>query len=112
MWSSLNLPPDLEKIPHNEDCTHSYLEINLGDGWKILDATWDGGLKGIFHVNEWDGRSDTEIAVKQIKIFNPQRSLEIVNDQGEEAIKKDLAINGEFYMVFNGWLEAVRKSQP
>jgi len=56
LWSGLNLPPKLEKIPHEDDCTHSYLEIKIGDEWKVLDATWDIGLKGIFHVNEWDGK--------------------------------------------------------
>ncbi len=38
LWSSLNLPPKLKKIPHENDCTHTYLEINIKGKWKILDA--------------------------------------------------------------------------
>lgn len=109
LWSSLNLPEELEKIPHDDDCTHTYLEIHLNNEWKILDATWDSGLRNIFHVNEWDGKSDTEIAVKQTKIFTPEKSLEIVNNQNKELIEKDLKINGKFYEAFNEWLEKNRK---
>ncbi len=108
-WSSLGLPPELEKIPHDDDCTHSYLEINIKGKWKVLDATWDKGLKNIFHVNEWDGKSGTEIAVKPIKIFSPRKSLEIINDQNKEVIEKDLKINCKFYRGFNEWLNMCRK---
>jgi len=109
LWSSLNLPPELESIPHDKDCTHTYLEININGDWKILDATWDKGVKNILQVNEWDGKSDTKIGVKSIKIFTPQKSLEIVNNQNEELINKDLEINGEFYKGFNEWLVKNRK---
>lgn len=108
LWSSLNLPQKLEKIPHDNDCTHTYLEIKINGSWKILDATWDSGLKSLFHINEWDGKSNTEIALKPIKIFTPKKSIEIINNQNEEVIKKDLQINGEFYKAFNSWLEGRR----
>jgi hypothetical protein len=109
LWSSLNLPPELKRISHSNNCTHTYLEINIDGDWKILDATWDVGLKKIFHINEWDGKSDTEIAVKPVKIFTPKRSLEIVSNQNEEIINKDLEINGKFYKCFNEWLDENRK---
>ena len=74
-----------------------------------MDATWDKGLKGLFHVNEWDGKNDTEIAVKPMRIFDPEKSLEIVERQDENLIKKDLEINGKFYKAFDEWLERNRK---
>ncbi len=108
VWSSLNLPFELSNVPHDNDCTHTYLEIKIDGSWKILDATWDKLLK-IFHINEWDGKSGTEIAVKPTRIFSPRKSLEIVmNSQTEEAIKKDLEINGKFYKGFNEWLDKNR----
>jgi hypothetical protein len=109
-WSSLDLPTELEKIPHDDNCTHTYLEIKIGNDWKILDATWDTGLSKLFHINKWDGKSNTEIAVKPTKIFTPQKSLEIVKNQNEKLINKDLKINGEFYGCFNEWLDKNRKS--
>ena len=109
LWKSLDIPSDLEKIPHGEDCTHTYLEMELDGKWIVLDATWDIGLKDLFHVNFWDGKTDTKIAVKPIKIFSPQKSSDIVKSQDKEVIEKDLAINGKFYKVFNDWLERNRK---
>ena len=109
LWSSLNLSSELAKIPHDDKSTHAYLEIKIDDGWKILDATWDNKLETIFDVNEWDGKSNTEIAVKSTKIFTPQKSLEIMNNQDEEVTNKDLEINGKFYKGFNEWLDKNRK---
>ena len=48
LWSSLNLTSTLAHIPHDDDCTHTYLEIQSGGNWIILDATWDSGLKNFF----------------------------------------------------------------
>ena len=109
LWSSLNISPELEKIPHDNDCTHTYLEIYLNGNWKVLDATWDIGVKNLFYINKWDGKSDTKIAVNPIKIFNPQKSSEIVKNQKEDIITQDLKINGKFYKAFNEWLENNRK---
>ncbi|MCK5123489.1 MAG: hypothetical protein KAQ87_05095 [Candidatus Pacebacteria bacterium] len=111
LWNSLNLPLKLKKIPHDNDCTHTYLEIYLNNSWKVLDATWDKELKNLFYINEWDGKSNTEIAVKPIKIFTPQKSLKIVNDQDENLIKKDLEVNKRFYKAFNNWLDENRKQK-
>lgn len=108
LWNSLNLPSELEKIFHEDDCTHTYLEIKIGGSWKILDATWDKNLKNLFHINKWDGKSNTEIALNPVKIFSPKKSLEIVNNQNEEVVKKDLLVNREFYKAFNDWLERKR----
>jgi len=55
---------------------HTYLEIKINGKWKILDATWDKGLRKILPVNNWDGKSGTEIAVKPTKIFSAKKSSE------------------------------------
>jgi len=108
LWESIKLPEELQKISHDKDCTHTFLEIKIDGEWKVLDSSWDKGLKNLFHVNEWDGKSDTQTAVKPIKILSPEKSLEIVNEQDEEVVTKDLEINGEFYKAFNEWLEKNR----
>jgi hypothetical protein len=109
LWSSLNLPKEIEKIPHDNDCTHTYLEIKIGNKWKILDATWDKRLNDLFHINKWDGKTDTKLALKPIKTFDPKESLKIVNNQNQKVITSDLKINIRFYKAFNDWLEKNRK---
>lgn len=107
-WSDLDLPKKLQAVPHDNDCTHSYLEVKIAGDWKIVDPTWDIGIKKKFHVNEWDGKSNTEIAVNPTKIFTPENSLRIMQNQDERVISQDLKVNGEFYKAFNEWLETIR----
>ena len=109
LWSSLSLPKDLKKISHSGKSSHIYLEIKLDGVWRILDATWDKGLKGLFHVSEWDGKSNTEIAVKPVKIFSAEETTKVVKMENDEiSIKRDLEANGKFYEAFNKWLEKNR----
>jgi len=110
-WSDLNLPEEVAVIPHEDECTHTYLEIELSNDWKVIDATWDKDLKKIFHINEWDGKSDTEIAVPSIECLSPEESesyLKVI--AVPEAITEDLKKNREFYQSFNDWLEGGRGS--
>ncbi len=108
-WNDMKLPAELQKIPHEDECTHSYLEVRIENKWVVVDATWDKGLKEIFYVNEWDGKSNTKVAVQAIECFSPKESAEIIQkDATEEAIKKDLQKNGEFYKAFNDWLAEIR----
>ena len=109
-WSSLNLPKELLDIPHDDDSSHTYLEIEIDGKWKIIDATWGKGLKGTFNVNKWDGKSGTEIAVPATECFLSEKSLEYIKHVStSEAIISDLKVNGKFYKAFNEWLDDCRK---
>lgn len=108
LWSDLGLQPRLERISHDDDCTHTYLEFKVGENWKVLDATWDVGLAKVFFVNEWNGKSKTKIAVKPIEVFSPMKSRDIVRKQTKKVIEEDLKINRKFYKAFNKWLEKIR----
>lgn len=109
-WSSLALPKELQILPHEDDSSHTYLEIEINGEWKIVDATWDRGLKNLFIVNEWDGKSDTDIAVPCIECLSPEKSLEYIkNISAPGAIIADLKVNREFYEAFNKWLELNRR---
>jgi len=108
LWSSLGLPKEISSIPHDDYSTHLFLEVLIDEKWLTVDATWDIGLRNIFHINEWDGKSNTEIAVIAIKIFTPQESAEIMDGADEAEEIKELEANGEFYRAFNGWLEGNR----
>jgi hypothetical protein len=110
LWSSINLPKKVSNIPHDDLSSHVWLEVLIDGEWVIVDATWDIGIKNILHVNEWDGKSNTETAVKPLDIFTPQKSADIMNGENDEDILSDLKINGEFYKAFNNWLAEQRAS--
>ncbi|MDO8667815.1 MAG: hypothetical protein Q7K35_01820 [bacterium] len=109
-WSDLNLPKEIQGVSHDDESSHTYIEINVDGEWKIVDATWDKKLDGTFKINKWDGKSDTEIAVKCIKFLSPEESLSYIKHiSTPQAIIADLKINGKFYKAFNEWLETKRK---
>jgi hypothetical protein len=108
-WSDLDLPSELTDIPHEDDCTHAYLEVLIDGNWVLLDSTWDKGFKHIFHVNDWDGTSNTKLAVDPLETYSPEESQKIMEDEDDEEIERDLAINGKFYKGYNEWLESIRR---
>lgn len=107
-WSTLHLPESVLAVPHSDDTTHAYLEITINSKWKKVDATWDMPLRKIFPVNEWDGVSDTTIAVPCISLYSPEESASIMANETQEMIENDLNINWKFYEALNKWLEEIR----
>ena len=75
-WSTLNFPKEVTKMPHDDNCSHTYLEVKTNGKWKIIDATWDKGLKNLFPINEWGGKSDNKVAIPCFKILSPEESSE------------------------------------
>lgn len=110
-WNSLNIPKDIISVPHENQCTHVFLEIILENKWVIIDATWDKGLSQIFHINNWNGKSNTKVAVPVLEIYSPEKSEEIMKNENTDIIEKDLKINGEFYKSFNNYLNFIRNKQ-
>ena len=63
----LPMPSHILKTLQLKTDYHLANMIRRGNRWILLDATADPGLaKGKFHVNEWDGKSDTKPFVKPI----------------------------------------------
>ena len=108
-WSDMRLPAKVQEIAHEDKCTHSYLEVKIGDEWIKVDATWDKELKSVFNVNDWNGKSHTKVAVPVKECFSSEESAEIMQKgTTEEATKEDRQKNGEFYKAFNDWLAEIR----
>lgn len=109
-WSDVSLPSEIAAVRHENESTHAYLELKVGNDWKIVDPTWDKGLSDLFAVNDWNGESDMVVAVPVEKCFSPEESQRIMAESTvPDAQIKDLAVNGDFYRSFNVWLEEKRK---
>jgi len=111
LWSSIDLPNEISNFPHDDLSSHVWLEVLIDSEWITIDATWDAGLKNIFHINEWDGKSNTEIAVKILEIFSPEKSAEIMNNENTPEASNDQKTEKEFCQAFNAWLEKNRVSK-
>lgn len=108
-WSDFHLPEKLQNIPHENDCTHLYLEFKNNNIWHTLDATWDQKLSPTFQINDWDGKTSTDIVVPALETLSVEKSNEIVDTcYVKEVFDKDIKLNGVFYNAFNIWLESLR----
>lgn len=108
-WSDMEvLPSHVRDVSHDDRSTHVYLEVFVEGKWIKIDPTWDQGLSSIFPVAHWDGIHDTQVAVKEIVVYDPEKSRQIMDNESDEVAKKDLETNGKFYGAFNEWLEDIR----
>lgn len=113
LWEDVNLPKKVKKIPHENSCTHTYLEVFVPKRkWVVVDATWDKKLSKNFKINDWGGKNDTPIAVKTTKIYSPETSKKFVESESTKDIENDFKINGAFYEAINNWLEDIRTNSP
>lgn len=109
-WSDLDLPYYLLKVPHNDNGRHvfpvyKYVDAETGlVEWRILDPTWNPGVRRSLKSNSWDGIHGTACGVIPIS------TIEIVDPSSEEANTKvfdtswvagDLEENGTFYYGLN-----------
>lgn len=113
LWSDLNIPKKILKIPHKDKSAHIYLEVYLPKKkkWVAVDATWDSGLSDVLQVSEWDGESATSIAVKPLTKYSTKKSKrdEKKDEKDIKGVVKDLKQNKKFYIALNKWFESVRK---
>jgi len=110
-WSDLSIPKELLSIPHVDLSTHLYLEIKIDGNWIKVDPTWDIGLKSIFSISEWDGKTDTKLAVIPTEIYDFDQSSAIMEDETDDNFEKELKDNKNFFRALNEWLESERKKQ-
>jgi hypothetical protein len=110
-WEDINLSKFILEVPHDPDCTHTWVEANIKGKWIKLDPSWDAGLKNIFPVAEFDGKNDTILAVPVKEIFSPEKSDKIMRDSSDNVngtITEDLERNGRFYEELNNYLAKSR----
>jgi hypothetical protein len=108
-WASLPLPRELTELPHDDICTHAFLEVYLGGRWVTIDATWDSGLRRVLPVNTWDGARDTPVAVPILRRYSPEESVRLMASETPVTIEADLTTNRDFYAALNEWLEGKRR---
>lgn len=110
-WSYVyQIPKKIMEIPHDDDLMHLYLEVKIKERWRSIDASLDKRLKKVFRINEWDGKGSTSICVNPSKIYYPEPSLDLFQEEiSKEDYLEELQTNGKFYGEFNNWLEDIRK---
>lgn len=108
-WSDIPIPPVILKAPHDDACTHLYLEAFIENGWRVLDPTWDAGLKSVLPVSVIDPQSlSTSIGVSANKILSPEESRLYMDSVTPDEELRELERSRRFLSGLNTWLEEVR----
>jgi arylamine N-acetyltransferase len=112
-WEDLGVPDDVLEHDHETPETHEYLEVYLPeeDKWVKVDPNWDSKIQHPeIPIAEWDGKTDTKLAVKPVETLSPEESKEFIEqDSTKEARKDYFKRNREFFKAMNQWLESLRK---
>jgi hypothetical protein len=104
LWSQQRIPKEItSKSPKDLD-QHLYLEIKLDNQWIILDCSNDSKLPS---YNNWDGKSDCEIAVKYIKIYSSEESKKLEKQEKIEFVKNFNKYK-ELYFLMNKFFDKLR----
>ncbi len=113
-WRDTPLPPDILSLPYNpDDTTHQYFQVFIPETskWVNCDPTWDVGLKSLgFKVAEWDGLSDTELAVNPTHIYSASESSNMINGifQDRALISAHMDFHRDYYYAINRWMASGR----
>ena len=105
LWKNLRIPKkllDLTKKPYSR---HYFLKVYIPERkkWVYVDPTWDKGLRTKFKISEWDGLSNTILAVSPLGKIN-KFSKTLFCFPFRDFNQKDL-----FTSMLNKWLLKIRR---
>jgi transglutaminase-like putative cysteine protease len=107
---SLSFPPELRASAALLDVTnHLACQAQINGTWVLIDATWDLPLERVgFPVNRnWDGRSDTLLAVHPVNAPD----IPALREKKEPGTRNNIQGStgrDDFVNLFNDWLDEVR----
>ncbi|HEY1096696.1 MAG TPA: hypothetical protein VGF14_05600 [Alphaproteobacteria bacterium] len=112
-WMEGVFPASVLALPRDPGETHQYLEIYIPETkkWIKCDPTWDKRLADAgFTIPQWNGKSDTALAVKPHKIYSAEESLQIIADENDpKEYTRHMRKHRRFYKAINRWLESQRR---
>ena len=116
-WKEIDIQysPKLEELVRKVPVTyHHACRVLIGGEWVLVDATWDESLAGRgFPVTEnWDGKSNTLLAVKAKEEICFDSAEERDKDVKERLADYDLSDKlalSRFSAQLNKWLEGLRR---
>ncbi len=104
-WFEQKIPKEITSKAPNKIDRHLFVEVKLDDRWTILDCSNDSMLPSF---NNWDGKSDCDIAVKYSKIYSTEES-EMLERQERENFQTNFFSLQELYVSINKFFDQIRK---
>ena len=113
-WEKEPLSEKVMAVYNPAKQVHQYVEVFVPESneWVSVDATWDKNLERAgFNISEWDGLTNTSIAVTPLKVLSCEEGEKLIKwfNEDIEYAKNWFAQNKVFHAELNNWLEEVRK---
>lgn len=94
---------------------HLALQVRINDNWIFVDATFDIPLEkiGAFVTQNWDGNTDTGLAVDYLDIIIHKTKEERINYSNKMSASwtdEDRSNSGVFAKLMNEWFDEVREN--
>lgn len=103
-WSKQKFPKQIISLVQEDLDKHLFLEIKINDKWVVLDSSNDSKLP---EFNSWDGNTNCKVAVNYEKVYSPEESI-ILEEQEKEGFKKIFPKYKELYIKINQFLNKIR----
>ncbi len=104
-WSRQNIPKEIIDLALRDENHHLFLQVKVYSKWLNVDSTYDSRMP---KFNEWDARSNTEIAVDYDENLSDEESLDIEEEE-KELFVKEFDLWQDFYRELNKYLREIKK---
>lgn len=102
-WANIGLPKHILEIPHDNNCSHTFVEVKISDEWVKIDPTWNPELaQAGFRVASWDGENNTSLAFDCDDFLPVEKTDDYIKNIDRE---KDMRENGNFYEAINKYCD-------
>jgi hypothetical protein len=88
---------------------HNFIRVRQQEKWVTIDATFDEGLRECLVVNDWDGRTDTELSVASIRMWEVENPIEFKERKLGALSPGVRSRREEFLEAFSAWLDSLRR---
>jgi hypothetical protein len=88
---------------------HNFVKLYSNGRWLTLDATFEEDLRECFVVNHWDGKSNTELSVEPIKVWEVTNPVQFKITKLNGLSKEIGDYRKEFLDKFSVWLDVLRQ---
>lgn len=108
-WKDTPLPQEIVSLPYQvEETTHQFTQVYIPETsrWVNCDPTWDRLLeKAGFKISEWDGVTDTILAVSPKHILSEQEYSALwVRYSEQSEVDAYYDYHRDFFTAMNRWI--------
>ncbi|AEA47332.1 transglutaminase domain-containing protein [Archaeoglobus veneficus] len=108
---NIDYPPELKALLERYfgiPDFHNFIKVYVDGRWVTLDATFDSPLENYFVVNKWNGKSDTKLSIRPVRVWEVENPLEFKVKKIKQLPPRVQRGRELFLKKFSEWLDVLR----